>query len=39
MVNLHKKSPINKHELKFAILPKMNFTKCMYTSHICDNIP
>jgi len=26
-----------KHELKFSILPEVNFTKCIYTSHICGN--
>ena len=32
-----KTSCINKHKLKFAILPKVNFTKCIYTSHTCGN--
>ena len=27
---------VNKHKLK---LPKVNFTKCVYMSHICDNCP
>ena len=34
-VSLHKKVLL----LKFAILPEVNFTKCRYTSHICDNCP